>query len=78
MSTRQRSSLLASVFKAPFYAGFLLLLYLLGRSCFAQINGFALSLGFSAGFVKVSGYLLYALFFFVCAIVLLKLFFRDD
>ena len=78
MSTRQRSSLLASVFKAPFYAGFLLLLYILGRSCFAQINGFALSLGFSAGFIKVSGYLLYALFFLACAIVLQKLFFRDD
>ena len=78
MSTRQRAALLASVFRAPFYAGFLFLLYLLGRSCFARIEGFTLSLGFSTGSIRVSGYLLYALFLFVCAIVLAKLFFRDD
>lgn len=78
MSTRQRSSLLASIIKAPFYAGFLYLLYLLGRSCFARIDGFGLALGFSAGFLKVSGYLLLALYLFICALVLIKLVFRDD
>lgn len=78
MSTRQRSSLLASVIKVPFYAGFLFLLYILGRSCFARINGFGLSLGFSATAIKVSGYLLSALFLFICVLVLIKLFFRDD
>ena len=78
MSTRQRSSLLASVLKAPFYAGFLFLLYILGRSCFAHITGFGLSLGFSATALKVSGYFLCALFFFVCVLVLAKLFFGDD
>ena len=78
MSTRQRSSLLASIIKAPFYAGFLYLLYLLGQSLFARINGFALSLGFSAGFINVSGYLLLALYLFISVLVLIKLFVRDD
>ena len=54
------------------------LLYLLGQSLFARINGFALSLGFSAGFIKVSGYLLLALYLFISVLVLIKLFFRDD
>lgn len=77
MST-ERSSLLVSLLKAPFYAGFLFLLYMVGRSGFAQINNFALSLGFSATAVRVSGYALYGLFFFICAVVLVKLFSRDD
>lgn len=77
MST-ERSSLLVSFFKAPFYAGFLFLLYIVGRSGFELINNFALSLGFSAAVIRVSGYVLYGLFFFICTIVLVKLFSRDD
>ena len=78
MSPEKRSSLLITLLKAPFYVGFLFLLYFLGQSGFAQINNFALSLGFPAVAVKVSGYVLYALFFFICAIVLIKLFSRND
>jgi len=78
MATKKPSPLLISLLKAPFYLGFLFLLYILGRSGFAQINNFALSLGFPAVAVKLSGYLLYALFFFICAIVLVNLFSRDD
>ena len=78
MSPEKRSSLLITLLKAPFYLGFLFLLYFLGQSGFAQINNFALSLGFPAAAVKVSGYVLYALFFFICAIVLVKLFSRND
>jgi hypothetical protein len=78
MSTEKHPSLLVSLLKAPFYLGFLFLLYILGRSCFAQINNFALSLGFPAVAVKASGYVLYGLFFFICAIVLTNLFPRND
>ena len=78
MSSQKRFSLLITLLKAPFYFGFLFLLYFLGRSGFAQINNFALSLGFPAVAVKASGYVLYALFFFICAIVLINLFSRDD
>lgn len=78
MSIEKRPSLLVSLLRAPFYLGFLFLLYILGRSCFAQINNFALSLGFPAVAVKASGYVLYALFFFICAIVLINLFSRND
>ena len=78
MSSQKRFSLLITLLKAPFYLGFLFLLYFLGRSGFAQINNFALSLGFSATAVRVSGYALYGLFFFICAIVLVKLFSRND
>ena len=78
MSPEKRSSLLITLLKIPFYVGFLFLLYFLGQSGFTQINNFALSLGFPAVAVKVSGYVLYALFFFICAIVLVKLFTRHD
>jgi hypothetical protein len=78
MSPQKRSPLLITLLKAPFYLGFLFLLYYLGRSGFALINNFSLSLGFPAVAVKVSGYVLYALFFFICAIVLVKLFTRND
>lgn len=78
MSIQKRAPLLISLLKAPFYLGFLFLLYFLGRSGFAQINNFALSLGFPAGAVKASGYMLYALFFLICAIVLVNLFSRND
>jgi hypothetical protein len=78
MSSNKRSPLLVPLLKAPFYLGFLLLVYFLGRSGFSQINNFALSLGIPAVAVKASGYVLYALFFFICAIVLINLFSRDD
>ena len=78
MSIQKRAPLLISLLKAPFYLGFLFLLYFIGRSGFAQINNFALSLGFPAVAVKASGYMLYALFFFICAIVLINLFSRND
>ena len=78
MSIQKRAPLLISLLKAPFYLGFLFLLYFLGCSGFAQINNFALALGFPAVAVKASGYMLYALFFFICAIVLINLFSRND
>ncbi len=78
MSPPKRAPLLITLLKAPFYLGFLALLFFLGRSGFAQINNFALSLGFPAVAVKASGYVLYALFFFICAIVLVNLFSRND
>jgi predicted transporter len=78
MSTEKRPSLLVSLLKAPFYLGFLFVLYILGRSCFAQINNFALSLGFPAVAVKASAYVFSGLFFFICAIVLINLFSRND
>ena len=78
MSSQKRSPLLISLLKAPFYFGFLYLLHFVGQSGFAQINNFALSMGFPAIAVKVSGYVLYALFFFICAIVLVNLFSRND
>ena len=78
MSIPKRSPLLISLLKAPFYLGFLYLLHFLGKSGFAQINNFALSLGFPAVAIRVSGYVLYALFFFICAIVLINLFSRND
>ncbi len=78
MSAQKRYSSLVSLLKAPFYLGFLLLLYIVGRSGFDIVNNFALSLGFSAAAVRASGYALYALYFFICAVVLAKLFCRDD
>lgn len=78
MSAQKRYSSLVSLLKAPFYVSFLLLLYIVGRSGFDIVNNFALSLGFSAAAVRLSGYALYALFFFICAVVLVKLFSRDD
>ena len=78
MSPQKRAPLLITLVKAPFYLGFLVLLYFLGRSGFAQINNFALALGFPAFAVKASGYVLGALFFFICAIVLVNLFSRND
>ena len=78
MSLQKRAPLLITLVKAPFYLGFLVLLYFLGRSGFAQINNFALSLGFPAIAVTASSYVLYALFFFICAIVLINLFSGND
>ena len=78
MSAQKRYSSQVSLIKAPFYLGFLLLLYIFGRSGIDIVNTYALSLGFPAAAVRASCYALYALYFFICAVVLAKLFCRDD
>lgn len=78
MTTRQRPSLLSLVFKAPFFIGFIALLYVLGRSLLNRIEGFALALGFSAGLIQLSTYALLFLFAFITTLVLIRYLSRHD
>jgi hypothetical protein len=78
MTTRQRPSLLTLAFKAPFFIGFLALLYVLGLSLLERIEGFALALGFSAGLLKVSTYALLFLFALITTLVLIRYLSRHD
>ena len=78
MTTRHRPSLLILTFKAPFFIGFLALLYMLGRSLLARIEGFALALGFSAGLLRLSTYVLLFLFALISTLVLIRCLSRHD
>lgn len=78
MKTKQRPSLLILILKAPFFVGFLVILYFLGRSCIKQINGFGLALGFPAAAIRLSTYSLGFLFIFITILVLIRYLSGDD
>ena len=71
-------SLLGLIVKAPFFAGFLVLLYFLGSSLLNRIEGFGLALGFSAATLRFSSYALLALFVYLSILVLIRWLSRDD
>jgi len=78
MAQKQRPSLLSLIVKAPFFIGFLALLYLLGNSLLSRIEGFGMALGFSADLLRFSSYALLALFIFLSILVLIRWLSRDD
>lgn len=78
MNPKKRPSLLSYLIRAPFYVGFLVVLYFLGASCFGRLDGFALSLGLPAAAVKISAYFLIGLFAAACVLMLVHYFSRHD
>ena len=70
--------ILKKIIKAPFIAGFILLIYLLGTSCLQQISGFAPAFGWSGTTVRVIEIVLIAFFGFISLLIALKIFSSDD
>ncbi|MEJ2056511.1 MAG: hypothetical protein P8X39_01570 [Desulfofustis sp.] len=70
MTRKQRPSLPSLIVRAPFFAGFLVLLFFIGSSLFSRIQGFAAALDFSAMALRFSTYALLALFVVLCILVL--------
>ncbi len=78
MTHKQRPSPLSLIVKAPFFAGFLVFLFILGSSLLSLIEGFGTPLGFSAATRRVSTYALLALFVFLSVLVLTRYLSRND
>lgn len=78
MNRKQRPSLLSLIVKAPFFAAFLVLLYVLGSSLLSRIEGFGPALGFSAATLRFSSFALLALFICLSILVLIHWLRGDD
>ena len=78
MNQVKQPSMLRRIIKAPFIAGFILLLYLLGTSCLQRVKGFAPAFGWSATTVRVLEIILIAFFAFISILIALKLFTSED
>ena len=78
MGSDKQQSILNIIVRAPFYAAFVLVFYFLASGCFKLINGFALSLGFSATFIRIALVLFAMFFLFISLLILIKLFLKND